>query len=134
MVTREVHRSSLRRLICPAKDHLICLTLLIISMTFVLCLTQMLVLLSLYVMLSILFSFWSVLPQGYSVLVWSVSSAPYVIAGSTNVSLHLSLQAVGKVVFEYIPFFYVCRLACHDSSLYLFVLVILRLSRCPKYT
>ena len=25
------------------------------------------------------FSFWSVLPQGYSVLVWSVSSAPYVI-------------------------------------------------------
>ena len=57
-------------------------------------------------MLSILFSFWSVLPQAYSVLVWSVSSAPYVIAGSTNeLHVHLSLQAVGKVVFEYIPFF-----------------------------
>ena len=53
VVTREVHRSSLRRLICPAQDHFIFLTLLIISMTFVLSLTQMLVLLSLYVMLSI---------------------------------------------------------------------------------
>ena len=56
MVTREVHRSSLRRLICPAHDHLIFLTFLIISMTFVLSLTQMLVFLSLYVMLSILLS------------------------------------------------------------------------------
>ena len=56
MVTREVHRSSLRRLICPAQDHLIFLTVLIISMTFVLSLTQMLVFLSLYVMLSILLS------------------------------------------------------------------------------
>ena len=56
LVTREVHRSSLRRLICPAQDHFICLTVLIISMTFVLSLTQMLVFLSLYVMLSILLS------------------------------------------------------------------------------
>ena len=38
VMTYEVHRSSLRRLICPAQDHLIFLTLL----TFVLCLTQML--------------------------------------------------------------------------------------------
>ena len=53
VVTREVHRSSLRRLICPAHDHFIFLTVLIISMTFVLSLTQMLVFLSLYVMLSI---------------------------------------------------------------------------------
>ena len=52
VVTREVHRSSLRRLICPAQDHFIFLTVLIISMTFVLYLTQMLVFLSLYVMLS----------------------------------------------------------------------------------
>ena len=56
VVTREVHRSSLRRLICPAQDHFICLTVVIISMTFILSLTQMLVFLSLYVMLSILLS------------------------------------------------------------------------------
>ena len=56
VVTREVHRSSLRRLICPAQDHFIFLTVLIISMTFVLSLTQMLVFQSLYVMLSILLS------------------------------------------------------------------------------
>ena len=48
VVTREVHRSSLRRLICPAQGHFICLTLLIISTTFVLSLAQMLVFLSLY--------------------------------------------------------------------------------------
>ena len=38
--------------------------------------------------------------------------------------VHLSLQADGKVAFEYIPVFGVCRPACHDSSLYLFVLVL----------
>ena len=43
VVTREVHRSSLWRLICPAQDHFTFLTVLIISMTFVLSLTQMLV-------------------------------------------------------------------------------------------
>ena len=56
VVTREVHRSSLRRLICSAQDHFIFLTVLIISMTFVLSLTQMLVFLSLHVMSSILLS------------------------------------------------------------------------------
>ena len=34
------------------------------------------------------------------------------------------LQGDGKVAFEEIPQFGVCRPACHDSSLYLFVLVI----------
>ena len=53
VVTREVHRLSLRRLICPAQDNFIFLTVYIISMTFVLSLTQVLVLLSLYVMFSI---------------------------------------------------------------------------------
>ena len=53
VVTRVVHRSSLRRLICSAQDHFIFLTLLIISMTLVFSLTQTLVFLSLYVMLSI---------------------------------------------------------------------------------
>ena len=38
--------------------------------------------------------------------------------------VHLSLQADGKVAFENIPVFGVCRPACHDSSLYLFVLVL----------
>ena len=56
VVTREVHRSSLRRLFCPAQDHFIFLTLLIISMTFILSLTEKLVFLSLYVMLNILLS------------------------------------------------------------------------------
>ena len=56
VVTREVHRSSFRRLICPVHDHFIFLTVLIISITFVISLTQMLVFLSLYVMLSILLS------------------------------------------------------------------------------
>ena len=34
------------------------------------------------------------------------------------------LLADGKVAFEEIPEFGVCRPACHDPSLYLFVLVI----------
>ena len=38
--------------------------------------------------------------------------------------VHLSLQADGKVAFEDIPVFGVCRPACHDSSLYIFVLVL----------
>ena len=50
--THEVHRSSLRRLMCPSPEHFISLTLPIISMTFVLSLTQMLAFLYLYVMLS----------------------------------------------------------------------------------
>ena len=37
---------------------------------------------------------------------------------------HLSLQADGKVAFEDIPVFGICRPACHDSLLYLFVLVL----------
>ena len=85
LLTREGHRSSLRRLICPAQDHFIFLTL-FISMTFVLTLTQMLVFISLYVMLSILLSI-LVLAAGSLFWVCLVSvqvSAPYVIAGSTQ--------------------------------------------------
>ena len=49
--------SSLRQLMCPAQYHLIFLTVLIMSTTFIFSLTQMLVVLSLYVMLlSILLS------------------------------------------------------------------------------
>ena len=85
VVTREVHRLSLRRLICPAQDHFIFLTVLIISMTFVLSLTQILVFLSLYVMLSILLSI-LVCAAARLLCACLVSvdvSAPYVIAGST---------------------------------------------------
>ena len=86
LVTREVHRSSLRRLICPAQDHFIFLTVLIISMTFVLSLTQMLVFLSLYVMLSILLSIFVCAAASLfcACLVSVHVSAPYVIAGSTQ--------------------------------------------------
>ena len=38
--------------------------------------------------------------------------------------VHLSLQADGKAAFEDIPVFGVCHPACHDSLLYLFVLVL----------
>ena len=38
--------------------------------------------------------------------------------------VHLSLQAGGKVAFEDIPVFGVCRPACDDSSLYLFDVVL----------
>ena len=86
VVTREVHRSSLRRLICPAHDHFIFITLLIISMTFVLSLTQMLVFQSLYVIMSILLS--SLVCAAASLfcacLVSVQVSAPYVIAGSSQ--------------------------------------------------
>ena len=113
VVTREVHRSYLRRLICPAHDHFICLTLLIISMTFVFFLTQMLVCLSLYVMLRILLS----------ILVCATATLLCHSWHHTGV-VHLSLQADGKVALEDIPVFGVCRPACRESSLYLLVLVI----------
>ena len=38
--------------------------------------------------------------------------------------VHLSLQADGKLAFEDILMFGVCRPTCHDSSLYIFVLVL----------
>ena len=38
--------------------------------------------------------------------------------------VHLSLQADDKVAFEDITVIGVCRPACHDSSLYFFVLVL----------
>ena len=66
MVTRDVHRSTWRRLMCPAQYHFIFLTLQIIYL----------------------------------------------------------FKADGNVDFEDIPVFGVCRPACHDFSLYLFVLVL----------
>ena len=126
VVTRE-YRLSLRRLIFPAQDHFLFLTVLIISMTCVLSLTQMLVFLSLYVMLIILLSI--VVCAAASLfcacLVSVQVSAPYVIYSWQHTGVvHLSLQADGNVAFEDVPVFGVCRPACHDSSLYLFVLVL----------
>ena len=54
MVTRDVHRSSLRRLVCPANVHFILITLLIMSMTLLLPLPLLLVFLPSYVMFNIL--------------------------------------------------------------------------------
>ena len=129
VVTRVVHRSSLRRLICPAQDHFIFLTLLIISMTFVFSLTQTLVFLSLYVMLNILLSILVCAAASlFCACVVSVQvSAPLRHSWQHTgvVGLHLSLQADGAVAFEDIPVFGVCRPACHNSSYYLFVLVLL---------
>ena len=86
MVTREVHLSSLRRLICHAQDHFICLTVLIMSKTFVLSLTLMLVFISLYVMLSIFLSILVCAAASLfcACLVSVQVSAPYVIAVSTQ--------------------------------------------------
>ena len=127
VVTRVVHRSALARLICPAQNHFIFLTLLIISMTFVFSLTQTLVFLSLYVMLSKLLSI-LVCAAASLFCACLVGQCPGLCTichswQHTGV-VHLSLQADGKVAFEDIPVFGVCHPACHDSSLYLFVLVL----------
>ena len=123
MVTREVHRSSLRRLICPAQDHFIFLTVLIISKTFVLSLTQTLVFLYLYVMLSILLS---ILVCAATILfcVCLVSvqvSAPYVIAGCTHELYTCLFRQMARLLLKMSRYL---AYACHDSSVYLFVLVL----------
>ena len=126
VVAREVHRLSLRRLICPAQDHFIFLIVYIISMTFVLPLTQMLVLLRLYVMLSILLSILVCATASLfcACLVSFQGLCTTCLSWQHTRVVHISLQTDGKVAFEDIPVFSVCRPACHDSSLYLFVLVI----------
>ena len=104
VATREVHRPSLRWLICAV--HLIFLTLLIIYMTFALSLTQMLGFLSLYVMLSILRS--SLVCVAASLfcdcLVSVQVSAPCNNRQHTGV-VHLSLQAV---LAAFLPLFPTC--------------------------
>ena len=77
---------SLAWLICHAQDHFIFLTVLFISMTYVLFLIQMLVLLSLYVMLTILLSIFicTAATLFCACLVSVQVSAPYAIAGSTH--------------------------------------------------
>ena len=86
VVTREVHRLSLRRLVYPVQDHFMFLTVYIIFMNLVLSLAQMWVLLSLFVMLSILLSILVCEdPSLFCDCLVSVQvSAQYVIAGSTH--------------------------------------------------
>ena len=113
VVTREVHRLSLRRLICPAQNHFIFLTVYIVYnlyMTFVISLTQMLVLLSLYVMLSIFLSILVCAAASLfcACLVSFQVSAPYVTAGV----VHLPLQADGKVAIEDISLLGAYRVYC----------------------
>ena len=135
VVTIEVHRSSLRRLMCPAQDHFIFLTVLIISMTFVLSLTQMFVFLSLYVMLSILLS---ILVCAAAILfcacVVSVQvSAPYVIAGSTH-ELYIFRQMTRLLLKISRCLANAAQPAMILRCIYLSWFFSLRLKCCPKYT
>ena len=102
VMTREVNRSSLRRLICPAQDHFIVLRVLIISITFVLSLTQMLVFLSLYAMLSILLSnlVCAAACLFCACLVSVQVSAPYVIAGRTQELYTCLFRQMAKLLLK----------------------------------
>ena len=125
VVTCEVHRSSVSRLICPAQDHFIFLSVEFCPLPdpdvgpsifvcdvehtsfhfglcgrkFVLCLF------------------------GHSVQV----SAPYVIAGSTQELYTCLFRQMARLLKLKITrcLAYTCCPACHDSSLYLFVLVLI---------
>ena len=135
MVTRAVHRVTCRRLMCPANELFIFIALLIMSMTFVLSLTKMLVRRSLYVMLSLLISIlvcaavslFSACFLSYHI------SAPLCHSWQHRGVVHLFLQADGKVAFEDIPVFGICRPAYHDASLYLLVIVLFRVATNTPY-
>ena len=121
VVTREVYRSSVRRLIFHTQDHFICLTLLNTSMNVVLCLT--------HVALSILICIYILCDVAHTSFHFGMSGRRFVLClfgqcPGLWLAAHMSLQADGKVDFEDIPVFVVSRSACHDSSLYLFVLVL----------
>ena len=91
--------------------HLIFLTLLIISMTFVFSLTQTLVFLSLYVMLSILLSILVCVGCGRKFVLCLFGQCPVLctICHSWQYTgvVHLSLQADGKVTLEDIWLYYI---------------------------
>ena len=125
VVTREVHRSSLRRLICPAQDHFIFLS---VDYIYDFCpLPDPDVGLSIFVCDVEHTSFhFGLRGRKFVLCLFGQCPGLCTICHSwqhTGV-VHLSLQADGKVAFEDIPVFGVCRPACHDSSLYLFVLVL----------
>ena len=90
-----------------AQDHLIILTMLNISMTFVLSLTQMLVFLSLYVMLNLLHS--TLGSAAVGVLCTCLVSAQAIILCACwqpqELYIIMSLQADRNVALEEIPVF-----------------------------
>ena len=91
----------LRRLMCPAQHQFILITSLIRSMTFVFSLTQMSVLQSWYVMLSMLLSI-SVCAAARCICACRMNvhvSAPYVTAGSTQ-GLYICLFGQCRLVFR----------------------------------
>ena len=103
VVTCEAHRSSLKRLICPAQDHFICShSVDYIYMTFVLSLTQMLLILSLHVMLSILLSILVCAATSLlcACLVNVQVSAPYGIAGSTHELYTCLLRQMARLLLK----------------------------------
>ena len=127
VVIREVHWSSLRRLICPAQDHFIFLTVLIISV-FVLSPDPDVALGPSIFVCDVEHTSFHVGLCGRKFVLWLLGQCPGLCtichSWQHRGVVHLSLQADGKVAFEDIPVFGVCRPACHDSSLYLFVLVL----------
>ena len=125
VVTREVLRSSLRRLICPAQDHFIFLS---VDYIYDFCpLPDPDVGLSIFICDVEHTSFhFGLCGRKFVLCLFGQCPGLCTICHSwqhTGV-VHLSLQADGKVAFEDVPVFGVCRPACHDFSLYLFVLVI----------
>ena len=137
VVTREVHRLSLKRLICPAQDHFIFLTVYIISMTFVLSLTQMLDLLSLYLMLSILLSILvcSAASLFCACLVSVHASASYVIAGSTHELYTCLFRQTARLLLQISRYFaYAAQPAMILPRISLSRFFSVRLYCCPKYT
>ena len=112
----------------PCPGPFLFLILLITSMNAVLLLTQMLVLLSSHVHdiahSCTSFHFGTCAARLFCAFLVSVHvSAPFVITGSTQ-EVFSCLFRRWQDAFEEIPLFCVCRSACHDSSLYPFVLVL----------
>ena len=126
--TREVHWSSLRRLICPAQEHFIFSHS--VDYIYEFCpLPDPDVGPSIFVCDVEHTSFHFGL-CGRKFVLYLFGQCPGLCAichswQHTGV-VHLSLQADGYAAFEDISVFGVCRPACHGSSLYLFVLVLFR--------
>ena len=135
-MTREVNRSSLRRLTCPAQDHFICITLPIISRHVVLSLTQMLVCLSLYVILSILVSMLVCAAASLfcACLVSVRISAPYAIA---DITLELYIRMFRQTTWLFFKITrcvaYVAQPATILRCISLSWFFSLRFLCCPKY-
>ena len=123
VVTREVHRSSLRRLICPAHDHFYHIA----DYIYYFCLLSdpVLVFLSLYVMLSILLSILvcAVASLFCSCLVSVQVSAPYVIAGRTHELYTCLFRQMSRLLLK------ISRCLVYAAQLAMILLV----SICPGY-